>query len=175
MRMRKDWDAMEDRKNLGEEAASKDAKVRTTKYKAASDDGNTKLHAARFNRQPLAPPDEFYSQVPKKHTTVVRNFPTEHLGITGQVPDSTIGHMHNRAVKVTLDSFCKTSYKAARGGEKAGKYPDKNQIEIGIIHYCMMLHALWPSDYTGLVILKVLADAHWGDIAGLTGRYKTSI
>jgi hypothetical protein len=173
--MKKDFDGLEDHKNLGTEAASRDAKVRKKKYKADSDNSRTQLHMARWNRQPLAPPEEFYSQVPKKHSTVVRNFPTEHLGITGLVPDSTIGHMHNRAVKISLDSFCKTNFKAAKGNEKAGKYADRNQIEAGMINYCMMLHSLWPADYTGLVILKVLSDAHWGDKAGLKGRYNSWI
>jgi len=169
---KKGWEQQEDRKNLGEEAASRDARSKTIIYKKCADDGKTKLHKARFNRQPLAQPKDFYDQVPKKHSTVIRNFPAEHLGIVGQVPDAVIGHMHNRAVKVNLDSFVKATFKAGKGGEKGGKYPDRSQLEKGIINYCIMLHSLWPSDYTGLVMMKVLAENNWGENAGLYGRYE---
>jgi len=170
LRVKKSLQSTDERKNLGEEAAAKDAKAKKTEYKKATDDGINKLHPARWNRQPLAPPKEFYDQIPKKHDAIVRNFPTEHLGITGQVPDTTIGHMHNRAVKVTLESFCRPTFKAAKGAEKGGKYCDRTQLEDGVLNYCMMLHSLWPADYSGLVITKVLVGAKWGELAGLTGR-----
>jgi hypothetical protein len=158
------------RKNLGEEAFARDAKTKKIRYKAMSDDGKRRFHLARWNRQPLVPPEEYYHKIPKKRDTIVRNFPMEHLGISSQIPDIVLGYMHNRSVKVTLDNFTKSSFKAAKGNEKAGKYADLFQLIEGVVNYSIALHAIWPHDYTGLVILKVLTEARWGETAGLSGR-----
>jgi hypothetical protein len=170
MKVKKQVEKEELRKNLGEEAFSRDARTKKIRYKAMSDDGKKKFHLARWNRQPLVPPEQFYHKTPKKRDTVVRNFPMEHLGISSQIPDTVLGHMHNRSVKVTLDSFTRSTFKAATGNEKAGKYADLFQLLEGVINYSIALHALWPSDYTGLVLLKVLTEARWGEAAGLSGR-----
>jgi hypothetical protein len=170
LRIKKEIIGEEEKKNLGEEAFTRDAKARKTKYKAKTDDGKKRLHPARWNRQPLIPPEDFYKKVPKKRETVIRNFPMDHLGVAGQVPDTVVGHMHNRCVKVSLDSFIKTLFKAPKAGDKGGKYADLFQLQEGVLNYCIMLHALWPCDYSGLVITKVLAEARWGESAGLTGR-----
>jgi hypothetical protein len=161
----------QNKRNLGEDVFTRDSKVPKTKYKKMTDDSKKRFHPARWNRQPLVPPKAFFKHIPKKRNAIVRNFPTEHYGISGQVSETTIGHLHNRSVKVTLDSFCKATYKPARAGEKAGKYLDVYQLMEGIVNYCILLHAIWPNDYTGLVILKVLCEARWGDTAGLNGRY----
>jgi hypothetical protein len=163
-------DEKEKKENLGEEVFAKDARYPKTKYKKMSDDGKKKLHTARWNRLPLVPPQKYYGKTPKKRNAVIRNFPMEHYGITGQIPEATVGHLHNRSVKVALDSFCKATYKQARAGEKAGKYADLFQLMEGIVNYSILLQAIWPYDYTGLVMLKVLCEARWGETANLTGR-----
>jgi hypothetical protein len=160
----------EKKDNLGEEVFTKDAKPPKTKYKKKTDDGKKRLHTARWNRLPLVPPKEYYKKTPKKRNAVIRNFPTEHYGITGQVSEATIGQMHNRSVKVTLCSFCKSTYKPAKAGEKAGKYADLFQLMEGIVNYGIILHALWPYDYTGWTLLKVLCEVRWGETANLVGR-----
>jgi hypothetical protein len=158
----------EKKENLGEEVFAKDARHPKTKYKKMSDDGRKRLHTAR--RLPIVPPHKYYGKTPKKRNAVIRNFPMEHYGITGQISETTIGMLHNRSVKVVLDSFCKATYKQARAGEKAGKYADLFQLMEGIVTYVILLQALWPHDYTGLVMLKVLCEARWGETANLTGR-----
>jgi hypothetical protein len=47
------------------------------------------------------------------------------------------------------------------------------QLMEGIVNYSIMLQAIWPYDYTGLVLLKVLCEARWGEAANLNGRYNT--
>jgi hypothetical protein len=168
--LKRDIAEEQNKRNLGEDVFTRDSKVPKTKYKKMTDDSKKRFHPARWNRQPLVPPSVYFKYIPKKRSAIVRNFPTEHYGVSGQISETTIGHLHNRSVKVTLDSFCKASYKPARAGEKAGKYLDAYQLMEGIVNYCIMLHAIWPNDYTGLVILKVLCEARWGDTAGLTGR-----
>lgn len=34
------------------------------------------------------------------------------------------------------------------------------------MNYTMILHSLWPADFSGLVLLKVLDDANWGEELG---------
>jgi hypothetical protein len=168
--MKRAYEKEEALKDLGEEAVARDSKAKKIKYKAGCDDGKKRLHKARWNRQPLSAPEVYYKHVPKKHDTIIRNFPLEHYGVAGQIPEAVLGHMHNRAVKVSLDSFCKSTFKAAKGGERAGKYADMFQLLEAVTNYGIALHALWPSDYTGWVFMKVLTQAKWGEVAGLTGR-----
>jgi hypothetical protein len=35
----------------------------------------------------------------------------------------------------------------------------------------VVLHALWPSDYTAFAVFRVLIEAKWGDVAGNDNRY----
>jgi hypothetical protein len=72
--------------------------------------------------------------------------------------------LHNRSVKVALDSFCKATYKPARGGEKAGKYATHGS------HRELRHPAAGCGPTTTLVMLKVLCEARWGETANLTGR-----
>ncbi len=155
--------AEEEKKNLGEEAFSKDGKPEKHRFKKQTDDGVKRLHPARGLRQPLAHPKHWYKLVPKKRESVIRNFPMDHIGLTGHLSEVTLGKLHNRSVKVTLDQFCKSTHKEARGPHKAGKYPDGHQLRDGINKYCLALHMIWPQDYTGLVIQEVLNEAHWAE------------
>jgi hypothetical protein len=105
------------KRNLGEDVFTRDSKVPKTKYKKMTDDSKKRFHPARWNRQPLVPPSVYFKYIPKKRNAIVRNFPTEHYGVSGQISETTNGHLHNRSVKVTLDSFCKASYKPVRAGK----------------------------------------------------------
>ena len=49
-------------------------------YKKFTDDGVSKLHPARFDRQPIAPPSKWWSQVPVKRTNIIKKIPLRHLG-----------------------------------------------------------------------------------------------
>jgi len=156
-------DLVQQKRNLGEEVFSKDSKPQKIRFKARSDDGVKKLHPARNLRLPLAHPKYWFKSVPKKREAIIRNFPMDHLGLTGHIADDTIGKMHNRSVKVTLDLFCKATHHEAKGNQKAGKYCIGSQIREGLNNYCLALHCLWPQDYTGLVITKVLIEADWAE------------
>lgn len=154
---------VEEKKELGDEAFSRDAVLKKIKFKAASDDGVKKLHPARGLRQPLALPSEWYAKlVPRKREQIVRNFPVEHYGMAGQVSQKVLGKAHNRAVTLSLDQFCRQDASAADLSVK--------QIQEAVINFAVVLHALWPTDYSALVVLRVLAEAGWGDVAGQDNR-----
>ncbi len=56
-----------------------DAPVKKS-FKKFTDDGVSKLHPARFERQPLAPPAKWWAQVPVKRTSIIKKIPLRHLG-----------------------------------------------------------------------------------------------
>jgi hypothetical protein len=87
----------EKKENLGEEVFTRDTKTPKTRYKKMKDDGKKRLHIARWNRLPLAPPESYYAKTPTKRKAVIRNFPMEHYGVTGLVLEVTIGHLHTRS------------------------------------------------------------------------------
>jgi len=171
MRLKREMEKVEEKKELGDEVFTRDAVLKKTKYKAKSDDGFKKLHPARGCRQPLSVPADWYGDlIPKKREQVVRNFPVEHYGMAGQVSEKVIGKAHNRSVPLTFDQFSKTGF---ADNAKADKPPDLSiqQLQETILNFAVVLHALWPSDYTAFVVFRVLIEAKWGDVAGNDNRY----
>lgn len=171
VRLKREVIGEEEKKELGDSAFCRDAVVKKTKFKAAKDDGYTKLHPARAARQPLAVPRKWFSKlVPVKRTTIVRNFPLEHYGAAGQVSDKTLGKMHNRAVDLPFEQFCKQSVLGAKDADLSLR-----QIEAGVLNYCAVLHALWPQDYSALALHRVLFDANWGEGSGLDEKRRAKL
>ncbi len=66
MDLKKARDAERTSGGLGEDIFRGDGVPKKVRYKAQSDNGTTKLHEARNNRQPLLHPKEWFSKVPKK-------------------------------------------------------------------------------------------------------------
>lgn len=58
---------------------SDDAPEKRT-FKKFTDNGVDKLHPARFERQPLAPPSKWWSEVPVKRSSIIKKIPLRHLG-----------------------------------------------------------------------------------------------
>ena len=173
VRFKREVAEVEEKKELGEAVFSRDAVLKKVKYKAKTDNGFKKLHPARVCRQPLAVPSEWYGKlVPRKREHIIRNFPLEHYGMAGQVSEKVLGKAHNRSVPLTFDQFSRTSL---CDSGKSGKDPDLTlqQIQETAINYAVVLHALWPSDYSALVFLRVLVEAKWGDVAANDNRYHT--
>ena len=171
IRLKREVVGEEEKKELGDSAFCKDAVVRKTKYKAAKDDGYKRLHPARSNRQPLAVPSEWYGKlVPVKRTVIVRNFPIEHYGAAGQVSDKTLGKCHNRAVDLTFDQFCKQNVLGGKDTELS-----MNQVEAGLHNYTAILHALWPQDWTGIVLQRLLFEVKWAEFTGLEDKKRVRL
>jgi hypothetical protein len=66
---------------------SDDAPEKKT-FKKFTDDGISKLHPARFERQPLAPPSKWWSEVPVKRSSIIKKIPLRHLG--NKIPPQNI-------------------------------------------------------------------------------------
>lgn len=165
VRLKREVVGEKEKEELGESAFRRDAVVRKTRYKAKTDDGYKRLHPVRSLRQPLSRPSKWFGKlVPVKRTTVVRNFPLDHYGAAGQVSEKTLGKLHNRSVELPFESFCKTNPLEGKGKEVLCSV---KQLQDGVHNYCVMLHALWPNDYSGLVLQKVLMEANWAEDTGL--------
>lgn len=147
------------KRNLGQDIFMRDSKPRKKKFKAQTDNGKTKLHQARFLRPPLCPPKDYYGQIPRKRNEIIRNFPMDHYGVQGQVSDTTIGKLHNRASLLTYEAFGKTSFHPG----KSGKYADRHQLEEALMNYGTMMNAMWQYDYSNFVIWRVIHEAKWGE------------
>jgi hypothetical protein len=168
-------DKLEEKKNLGQEVFSKDGKPERVHFKAKTDNGVNKLHPARALRLPIAHPKHWFKLVSKKRETVVRNFPMDHLGLTGHIAEDIKGKLHNQSVKLTFDMLCKSTHHEATGQTKAGKYSDVHQLRAGINHFSLALHCIWPQDYTGLVLTEVLNEAHWAEEVTADARKRAEL
>ena len=144
-----------EKKGLGSAVFGRDTKIKKTKYKKMTDNGQTKLHPARFARLPLVPPKKYWRHVPKRRGNIFRHFPVAHYGVEGQVAETTYVRMHDRQVPVELDLFTKVpSEKDCFAAMR---------LQQGVVNYAIGMHSIWPTDYSPLVIIKVLVENRWGE------------
>jgi hypothetical protein len=171
VRLKREVVGEEEKKELGDSVGCRDAVVRRTKYKASKDDGYKKLHPARAARQPLAVPSKWYGKlVPIKRTVIVRNFPLEQYGAGGQVADKTLGKMHNRAVAVPFEHFCRQISITGKDTE-----PTIGQLEEAAHNHVAVVHALWPQDYSALALHRVLFEAKFGEATGIDDKRRAKL
>jgi hypothetical protein len=161
MIMKDNMEKEKKRRDLGEDVCQQDSKPKKIKHKAATDNGTSKLHEARYHRMPICHPKEYYHKMPKKREEIIRSFPMDHYGVQGQVPAAVIGKLHNRTALQSFDGFVKTSFKPG----KTGKYADKQQLEEGLLNYGTMMQAIWPYDYSLFPVWRVLCEEKWGEKA----------
>jgi hypothetical protein len=86
--------------------------------------------------------------------------------------------MHDRQVAVELDMLARCNYgKETRTGEKMAwsEATEVKHIQEAVLNFATVQHAIWPADYSGLVILRVLVEARWGEIAGEDERKRLAL
>jgi hypothetical protein len=169
MKFKEHFEKEAEKKGLGAAACGMDLKAKKVKYKEQVDDSCKKLHPARFSRQPLVMPRKYWKKIPQKRAEIIRHFPLTHYGADGQVNEATVVKMHDRRVAVELDMLARCNFsKESRPGEKMpwAEATEVKHIQEAVLNFATMLHAIWPADYSGLVILRVLVEAKWGEIAG---------
>jgi hypothetical protein len=159
MRYKELYEKEAEKQGLGAALYGKDVKVKKVKYRKFTDDGFCKLHKARFSRQSLAQPKKYYKLVPKRREEIYRHFPLDHYGAGNLVSEQTIVRMHDRQVPVDLDAFVRAGY--LKGGDLCQLW-----VQLGLLNYAAVMHAIWPTDYSPLVIMRVLSECRWGEAAG---------
>jgi hypothetical protein len=159
MKYKEIYEKEAEKQGLGAALYGKDSKPRKTRFKSGTDDGHTRLHKARFCRLPLSAPKKYFKNMPKRRDEISRHFPLEHYGAENTVSEQTIVRMHDRQVPVELDAFVRSGY--LKGGELCHVW-----VQLGLLNYATLMHAIWPMDYTPLVLMRVLAECKWGEAAG---------
>ena len=162
------YEKEEEKKGAGSAVYGKDRKLKPVNFEKGKDDGVARLHPARFElRMPLCAPKKYWSKMPVRRE-VYRHFPLAHLGMEGQVSEATIVRMHDRRVPITLDMLYKGNAARDVKAEKAEwlEPTEIKHLQEAILNYVVLLHALWPVDYAGMVITRVLVEANWGIAAG---------
>jgi hypothetical protein len=149
------------KKGIGSVLFGKDRKPKSKKFKAMKDDGEKKLHPARFIGLPRVDPGQYWSQVPMETSEIYRHLPLQHLGVEG-VQESTIVKMHNRRVPVEMEGLWKDC-------------KDLKQVQLAMFNYIAVLRSLHPGDYSGLVMQRVLIEAGWGEHFGTNDKQRVGL
>jgi len=171
------FDKEEEKKGVGCAVFGKDKRLEPVKIKKGTDDGERKLSRARFElRMPICAPKKYWHKVPKKRE-VFRHMPLSHLGLEGQVSETTVVRMHDRRVPVTLDMLYKANaFKEVKtAGESWIEPTEIRHLQEAILNYSVILWAIWPFDYAGFVIQRVLVEANWGRAAGESERQRVQL
>ena len=143
MRIKEQYEKENEKKGLGSAVYGRDKKPKAKKFKAQKDDGEKKLHPARFESLPRVAPAKFWKHVPTGRSEVYRHLPLQHLGVDG-VAESTIVKLHNRKVPVELAMLRKEPVAEVR------------HVEQAVWNYVLILRSLHPADHGGLVLHKVI-------------------
>jgi hypothetical protein len=92
-----------ERKGFGAAIFGKDQKLKKSSFKKKTDDGYTRLHPARWQRLPMAPPDKYWDAVPRAHEQRFRHLQLGHYGAESQINEKVILSLHDRQVRPTLN------------------------------------------------------------------------
>jgi len=167
----------EEKKGVGAAVFGKDKKLSPVKVKKCIDDGDRQLSSSRFDlRMPVSAPKKYWSMVPKKRE-VFRHLLLNHLGLEGQVSETTVVRMHDRRVPVTLDMLYKANAfrEVKQEQEKWLEPTEVRHLQEAILNYVVVLWAIWPFDYAGFVIQRVLTESNWGRAAGESEKQRVAL
>ena len=171
------YEKEEEKKGGGSAVFGRDRKLKAQRFKEGKDNGTSKLHPARFElRMPLAVPKKYWDKIPARRD-VFRHFPLAHLGMEGQVSEMTVVRMHDRRVPISLDMLYKGNVGRDAKADKAEWLAptEVRHLQEAILNYAVLLNALWPLDYAGFVIMRVLVEANWGLAAGASEKARVSL
>lgn len=161
MKLKEQFVKESERKGLGTAIYGKDQKPKKKKYKKMTDDGELRLHPARFDGLPLSTPSKYWDKVPACKTEIFRHIPLQHLGVKS-VPELTIVKMHNRRAPIELGMLRK-------------EVSEVRHVQEAVFNYVAVLRSLHPMDHAGLVIQKVLIDADWCRHIGSDDKQRVKI
>ncbi len=150
-----------ERKGLAGEGFVRDSKPKAKKYPEMEDDGDRKLHPARFASLPISEPKDYWDLVPTAKEEIYRHLPLQHFGVEN-VAEATVVKMHNRRQPVDLEMFVK-------------EVKDIRQAQMAVIQYATIQRYLHPMDMGGMTILIILTEAGWGEAAGDNEKHRVTL
>ena len=157
---------------------TKDTLPNSTLFKEARDNGVKRLHEARFLRLPLVDQKKWWHLVPLTRNHKYRNIPLKFMGCQGQVAEKTVENAHDRSNAHQLKHFFSENISVNAKPLKKIERTDEDglstvldylweepsslsHVQDAIINYQAVLHNLWPTDPTAIIILKVLNKYKW--------------
>jgi hypothetical protein len=140
MEFKKQYEQEAERQGVGIAVFGRDKKRRAKRYKEMKDDGESKLHPARFERLPFSDPEKYWKKMPVKREEIYRHIKLDHYG--AQVGEATIVRLHDRRVTVELDMFLRGN--VLKGSEKAGEVADVRRLQEAVANYACVMQVLWP-------------------------------
>jgi len=171
------YEKAEEKKGTSNSAFGRDQRPKKKKFSGGKDDSYKLLLQSRFDLGlPLCPPKKYWHKMPHKRPTF-RHIPIGHLGLEGQVGEKTVLTMHDRRNIVKLAMF----YKANAGRDKKEEKSEWEQpsevrhLQEAVLNYVTILRQLWPYDYGGLVIMRVLVEEKWGEVTGSEDKARVKL
>jgi hypothetical protein len=165
MEFKKQYEMEAERQGVGVAVFGRDKKRRMKKYRVMKDNGEDKVHPARFERLPFSDPKTYWGEVPVKREEIYRHVKLDLYGAQGQVSEATIVRLHDRRVPVDMDMFTRNSLaKEIKGAERMTEVVDTKHFQEAVANYTNIMQVLWPLDYGPAVINRVLIDARWGEL-----------
>ena len=155
------WLKEQERRGIGTAMYGQDHKPKPKKFEAFKDNGETRLHPARFLALPFVEPGEYWRKVPTAKEEVFRHLPLQYFGLD-EVPEATVAKLHNRKMPVTLDMMAK-------------EVRSMKQVQLAVQTYVRVHRYLHPIDMSGQTIQLVLTEAGWGDGISNDDRQKVAI
>ena len=151
--------------------------LKAKRLKGEVDNGREKLHQTRFDlRMPISLPKQYWHRMPAKRE-LFRHFPLAHLGMEGQVSETTVLRMQDRRVPVSLGKLYKAN--AARDSRAESQVwvepTEVRHLQEAVLNYAVILNALWPLDYAGFMIMWVLVEAKWGEVVGENEKERVAL
>ena len=148
------------------------------------DDCLVLLHPARFFRGSLAPPKDYWGQVPISHEPALAMIQVDHLALENIVSPTTVRKIHNRAAVITTKHLLASNanVEARPPVSKKRKLSDgsSDELEFGFVHewawlepdstaaiqegmatYVALMQALHPVDYGPVALLSTLINFQW--------------
>jgi hypothetical protein len=162
MKLKEQYEKEAEKKGIGSAVFGRDRKPKSRRFKKFKDDGEKKLHPARFVVMPRGEPDKYWKEVPVAWQDVYRHLPLQHVGAEG-IPESTVVKMHNRKVPVELGLMRKEAITEVK------------HVEEAIQNFVAVLRHLHPADYSGLVAMRVMSESGWGESFGGSVKERVAI
>jgi outer membrane biosynthesis protein TonB len=143
MEFKKQYEMEAERQGVGVAVFGRDKKRRAKRFRAMKDNGEDRLHPARFERMPFSDPAAYWAEMPVKREEIYRHIKLDLYGAQGQVSEATIVRLHDRRVPVDLEMFTRNSLaKELKGADRMTELVDTRHFQEAVANYTNIMQVL---------------------------------
>ena len=155
----------------------KEGKEKKRRFRSFTDNGKDKLHEARFLALPSKHPKSWYKKVPIKRSPFIKSRTLDYSGTHNAVSDFALKRINNRGKPVQLKHFYSGNLNVSSKQTEVRKVKEDrietsfdlawadptsmSQIQEALINYACLLQAYWPTDFTGLMMMRLMIKYKW--------------